>query len=431
MKSGKFWITHLVGQLRQADWLVRDRIIAWGIVLFYTELLVLLFLALWQHGVFVAVTTRTASDFVSFYAAGKLVVAGVPQLAYDQIAHYLAQQEATAVGAPHQYFFYPPVYLILCALLASMPYLVSFAAFQAASLGLFIIAMRRLLREHGVGWLAPLLAFPAVFWTLGLGQNSFLTAALLCGFTLLLERRPVAAGILLGLLCYKPHFGLLVPGALLAGRHWTVFTAATCTVAWLVGATIVLFGWQTWDAYLTAFAHSDEVYVSGAIDFAGMITPFGAARLLGFGPWPAYIVQGVAAVVMAVLVALLWLRRDVVSLNLRAATLLSATVLAVPLALLYDKLLVLVAIGWLLREVRERGGFLGWEKLVLLTVYPLSLVSWAIGVAYHVPLGPIAACAVLVLCLRRVWRDLPAAAGAMPPASGGSIGYAAPLGATP
>jgi hypothetical protein len=30
-------------------------------------------------------------------------------------------------------------------------------------------------------------------------------------------------------------------------------------------------------------------------------------------------------------------------------------VLAVPLALLYDKLLVLVAIGWLLREVRERG----------------------------------------------------------------------------
>jgi alpha-1,2-mannosyltransferase len=431
MKSGKFWITHLVGQLRQADWLVRDRIIAWGIVLFYTELLVLLFLALWQHGVFVAVTTRTASDFVSFYAAGKLVVAGVPQLAYDQIAHYLAQQEATAVGAPHQYFFYPPVYLILCALLASMPYLVSFAAFQACSLGLFIMAMRRLLREHGVGWLAPLLAFPAVFWTLGLGQNSFLTAALLCGFTLLLERRPVAAGILLGLLCYKPHFGLLVPGALLAGRHWTVFTAATCTVAWLVGATIVLFGWQTWDAYLTAFAHSDEVYVSGAIDFAGMITPFGAARLLGFGPWPAYIVQGVAAVVMAVLVALLWRRRDVVSLNLRAATLLSATVLAVPLALLYDKLLVLVAIGWLLREVRERGGFLGWEKLVLLTVYPLSLVSWAIGVAYHVPLGPIAACAVLVLCLRRVWRDLPAAAGAMPPASGGSIGYAAPLGATP
>jgi hypothetical protein len=132
---------------------------------------------------------------------------------------------------------------------------------------------------------------------------------------------------------------------------------------------------------------------------------------------------------MAVLVALLWRRRDV-SLNLRAATLLSATVLAVPLALLYDKLLVLVAIGWLLREARERG-FLGWEKLVLLTIYPLSLLSWAIGVAYHVPLGPIAASSVLVLCLRRVWLELPAAGKAEPPASGAPIRYAAPLGATP
>ena len=95
-----------------------------------------------------------------------------------------------------------------------MPYLVAFALFQACTLGMFIVMMRRLLREQGAGWLAPLLAFPAVFWTLGLGQNAFLTAALFGGFTLMVDRRPVGAGILLGALCYKPHFGLLVPGAL-------------------------------------------------------------------------------------------------------------------------------------------------------------------------------------------------------------------------
>ena len=78
MAFGKLWINRLVGQLRQADWLVRERIIAWGIVLFYTELLLLLFLALWQRGVFVEVTSTTASDFVSFYAAGKLVAGGCP-----------------------------------------------------------------------------------------------------------------------------------------------------------------------------------------------------------------------------------------------------------------------------------------------------------------------------------------------------------------
>jgi len=44
---------------------------------------------------------------------------------------------------------------------------VPFAVFQACSLGLFILMMRRLLRERGISWLAPLLAFPAAFWTLG------------------------------------------------------------------------------------------------------------------------------------------------------------------------------------------------------------------------------------------------------------------------
>jgi hypothetical protein len=202
-----------------------------------------------------------------------------------------------------------------------------------------------------------------------------------------------------------------VPGALLAGRRWAAFFAAATTVAWLVGASIALFGWQTWQAYFVAFAHSDQVYSTGVIDYAGIVTPFGAARLLGFAPWPAYFVQGVAALVMAVLIALLW-RRDV-SQNLRAAALLSATLLAVPLALLYDKLLVLVAIGWLIREARQHG-FLPWEKLTLLAIYPVSLLTWTIGQAFHLPLGPMTACAVLVLSLRRIWLRLPHEAAPQP-----------------
>ncbi|HUD61043.1 MAG TPA: glycosyltransferase family 87 protein [Acetobacteraceae bacterium] len=410
MTPAKVVMTRLIEMLRQADWLTRDRVIAWGLVLFLEELLLLLFLALWQHGVFVPVRTPPASDFVSFYAAGKLALAGTPQLAYDQAAHYLAQQQTTDPGAPHQYFFYPPVYLILCAGLASMPYVIAFAVFQVCTLGLFIVTMRRVLRERGAGWLAPLLAFPAVFWTFGLGQNAFLTAALFGGFTLLVDKRPIGAGILLGALCYKPHFGLLVPGALIAGRRWTAFAAATATIAWLVGISIALFGWQTWHAYLVAFVHSGDVYNSGAIDFAGIVTPYGAARLLGFAPWPAYGIQGAAAMVMALLIALLW-RRNVsrsVSRNMRAASLLSATLLAVPLCLLYDKLLVLVAIGWLVREARE-SGFLPWEKLVLLAVYPMSLLTWCAGQTFHLPLGPMITCMVLVLCLRRVWLALPGA----------------------
>ena len=43
------------------------------------------------------------------------------------------------------------------------------------------------------------------------GQNGFLTAALIGGTLYLIPIRPVLAGICLGLLTYKPQYGLLFP----------------------------------------------------------------------------------------------------------------------------------------------------------------------------------------------------------------------------
>ena len=414
----------LLESLRTADWLTRDRVVAWSIIFLIEELLIVLFLAAWQHGVFKPVHNPPSSDFVSFYAAGKLALAGTPALAYDRAAHFLAEQHAAAAGAGYQYFFYPPVFLLLCAALATLPYFVSYALFQVATLVPFVLVMRAVLRAPDWRFVPALLAFPAVFWTLGVGQNAFLTAALFCGFTLLIDRRPTSAGALLGMLCYKPHFGLLAPIALAAGRHWRAFGAALASVATLVGLSVVLFGWGTWQAYLHAFADSSHVYESGAIDFAGIETPFGAVRLLGFPPGPAYALQLFSAVTMAGLTALIWHRR--VSQPLRCASLLAATLLAVPLALLYDKLLLLVAIGWLLREAHANG-FLPWEKLVLLLTWPASLVTWVIGTGLHVPLGPVITGAVLVLCVRRVWLALSARPQqAAPTAARAQVAGAAP-----
>ncbi len=64
-------------------------------------------------------------------------------------------------------------------------------------------------------WLLLALAFPAVFINLGQAHNGFLTAALIGAALVLLERRPIVSGILIGLL-YKPQFGLLIPLALAA-----------------------------------------------------------------------------------------------------------------------------------------------------------------------------------------------------------------------
>ena len=48
------------------------------------------------------------------------------------------------------------------------------------------------------------------------GQNGFLTAALIDGTLYLMPVRPILAGICLGLLSYKPQYGLLFPLVLIA-----------------------------------------------------------------------------------------------------------------------------------------------------------------------------------------------------------------------
>ncbi len=336
----------------------------------------------------------TTSGFSSFYAAGRLALAGTPWLAYDPAAHFAAQVAATQPGVEHFVFFYPPVFLLLCALLAHLPYLAAYVAFEAATLALYLPVARRILALPGRTWLLPALAFPAVPWTLGLGQNALLTAAILGGGLLLLDRRPLLAGAVLGLICYKPHFGLLLPVALAAGGHWRAFAATAASVLALVALSVAAFGWAAWHVYLLAFAGSGATYASGQVSFAAFVTPFGAALLLGTPPLVATLVQAAAALAAAAAVALVWRRRA--PLPARAAVLLAGTLLAVPLALFYDCAILGLALFWLAADAPGRR-----EQQALAGVFVTPLVSRYVGLALHLPLGPLASLAVLWLGLRR------------------------------
>jgi hypothetical protein len=106
---------------------------------------------------------------------------------------------------------------------------------------------------------------------------------------------------------------------------------------------------------------------------------------------------------IAGLTVLVW--RSTLSAPLRSATLLSGTLVAVPLALVYDALIPLVAIVWLLREARDRG-YLPYEQLVLFLIDPAALVPVPIAASWDVLLGPTVTCAILILCFRRVWQAL-------------------------
>jgi alpha-1,2-mannosyltransferase len=364
------------------------------------EIAVFLVLIAGTHGLIVPLSGPTSTDFVSFYAAGTLADAGSPELAYDLGAHRVAEERATAVGVEYRFFYYPPVFLLVCGVLARLPYLVAFILFEAATLGLYLAVMRGILAERGWSMLVPVMAFPAVLWTLGLGQNSFLTAALFGAGTLWVDRRPLVAGLCFGALCYKPHFGLLVPVALIAGNHWRAFGAAFVAAAALCGLSLMLFGWETWHAFLATAVGSPATYGSGRITFGGFVSPFGAVLLLGGTSRTAYAVQAAATVGARLLVAAVWRRH--LSLPIRAATLAAGTLVAIPVVLLYDLLLAVVAAAWLVRDER---GLAAWERLVLVGLFVLSFDPRGFAEVSHAPVGPLLAVALLLLTAAHAWRS--------------------------
>ena len=103
---------------------------------------------------------------------------------------------------------YPPFFFAVAFLVASLPYALGLALWLAASFAAYLAAILAILPRPETLLIAA--AFPAVFVNIGHGQNGFLTAALLGGALLLLDRRPWLAGVMIGLLAYKPQFGAMI-----------------------------------------------------------------------------------------------------------------------------------------------------------------------------------------------------------------------------
>jgi alpha-1,2-mannosyltransferase len=376
--------------------ITRRRLFVYAALLLALEVVGLAWFVAGTHGWIAPLDRPLSTDFVSFYAAGRLAVAGTPALAYDPAAHFAAEQAATVPGIAYNFFLYPPTYLLICAALARLPYLLAFVVFQIATLLPALLVARRILDEHGRAVLLPLLAFPPVFFALGTGQNAFLTAALFGGAMLLLDWRPILSGVLLGALCYKPHLGLLVPVALIAAGRWRTFLAAAATMLAYIAASALAFGWQPWISYLGAMAEANAIYAS-RVTPAGLASPFGAALVLGASPGLALSVQIPATLAMLVTVFIVW--RRIGNLPVRAAVLLAATPLAVPVFMFYDLMLSGMALAWLLRWGRERGAP-PWLGPGVALLFIATMMTGNFDPQSHLLIAPLVAAGTLALALR-------------------------------
>ncbi len=252
------------------------------------------------------------------------------------------------------------------------------------------------------------LAFPAVFVNLIHGQNGFLTAALLAGALLLMDRRPLAAGILIGLLAYKPQFGVLIPLVLLATGRWRVIAAASATVLASAAAAYAAFGLESWLAFAesTGFTRS-VVLEAGGTGWEKIQSAFSAVRMWGGDIDTAYAAQLLVAA--AVAVSLAWLWRSPAAFSLKAAALAVGSLMATPYVLDYDMVVLAVALAFFVAHGLEHG-FGDYEITLLAAVWIAPLVTRSLGAALYLPAGFLAMAAFFALIMHRAAHDTAASA---------------------
>jgi alpha-1,2-mannosyltransferase len=399
-----------LSMLRSGDWLTRERIRVVAIALLFASVAGFLYLVATAHGAIDVQGRPLGTDFSNVYAAGTYVRDGRPEAAFDPVQQFARERAIFGDATQFYGWHYPPYFLFVAGALAMMPYGIALTLWQAVTLGLYVLVIgaiaRRAPRNDGPtaarmthDWLLLALAFPAVLINVGHGQNGFLTAALVGGALLALERRPLVAGILFGLLAYKPQFGLMIPLALAAGGYWRCFGAAAATVAVLTLVTTVVFGSQVWPAFLAASEFSRTVVLEqGNTGWHKIQSVFSWVRMWG-APIPlAYAIQG--AVMVALGAALVWLWRGAAPFQLKAAALCLAAILATPYSLDYDMMVLAPAIALFAADGLE-SGFGSWEKTAVAALWLVPLVARSVAQATLIPLGVPAMLAMFCLVLRR------------------------------
>jgi arabinofuranan 3-O-arabinosyltransferase len=298
------------------------------------------------------------TDFVNVWAAGRLVLDGHPALAYDWDIE--KQVEVALLGQNfigHFAWHYPPPFLFIASLLAQLPYPVAFIGWVSVSLVPYLAVMRAIVgRAFG---LLLALAIPMVLNNALVGQNGFLTAALIGGTLYLMPARPVLSGICLGLLSYKPQYGLLFPLVLIAASQWTVFVTAGIVAVAMAVSSWLAFGTESWQAFFHWMPTFSQAFLTeGKATWWKLQSIFSLVRYFGGTEPLAWAFQWVMTATVAVMLTLMW--RSRISYSLKAAALATGTLLITPYLFMYDMMVLAIPVAFLVR-IGLKSGFRPYE----------------------------------------------------------------------
>jgi hypothetical protein len=324
-------------------------------------------------------TAMAARDYTDMWAAGHLVALGKGDTLADLTGFNVALQSMFGAGFPHQVWPYPPPILLLAVPLSTLPLLPGFLLYTAGTLGGLWLALRR--GGLTAAACAAVLFSPAVADNALTGQNSGLTSALLFGGLMLVHRRPLLAGAILGALVIKPQLAILVPVCLVASGNWRAILAMAISASLLIVLSGVLFGLDAWVGFfihtrpdITAMLEAPWQALPAQQTFASTLM---AARSVGASLQVAYGLQATVTVLCTAVAWWTW-RTPRVDPVLRAALTGVLAVAASPWVHTYDMIPLSIAIVALVKtESRGSSILLGfawcWPGAVVVLPVPLPL----------------------------------------------------------
>lgn len=293
-------------------------------------------------------------DYDIFHIVGLMALEGEVGAAYD-LDQLLEAQRRHSDAVGFMPWAYPPIFNLVVAPLALLPRGLGYALFTGLPLVAWFWVILTL-AERRASWVMVLL-LPALATQTLVGQNGYLSGALVGFFCLAMLRRKGWGGVPLGMMVIKPHVALGLGLMALMRMRWQVLILATATALVLSGLATLAFGPAIWAQFLAGTRQASSFLADGAYPLFRMTSLYAMLHKLGLSPGVAMAAQGALALGVAGLVA--WVSRNP-SLSPRAVLALACAggLLLSPYGYDYDLPVLGVALALAAPELltRARGG---------------------------------------------------------------------------
>jgi hypothetical protein len=300
------------------------------------------------------------ADFVHFYVLGNLGTEGRADLLYDGDAQRAMQSQLAPISRGYWFIpVYGPQTALLFAGLAKLPYLWAALTWGLLTVGGFVACVWAIwrscpsLRADDGLMLPAALGFIPLYVLATSGQTSILPlACLTAGYVAFRSNNKWWAGVALGSLVIKPHFGIAAAVVMVASREWRVVGGAILAVVAQWGLSALVLGTGplvTYFGMLRKAAGLTEV-LEPRMELLHSLRAFWL--LLLPSPRAASVLYVLSSAVVLFIAARIWRRPG--ALESRYSSLVLATMLVSPHLGFYDLILVAPALV-LTAAVAERA----------------------------------------------------------------------------